>query len=95
MTSGTALLPTTQSQDFLHTNFSSVANNVGCAGLDAEQELSCVRGVPAQTIAQFVQNFNGTSKLKFAPIADEKLVFKNYTARALKGLVAEVVSFPV
>lgn len=95
MNSGSALLPI-RSADTSHSNFSFVASQVGCGNqAHAAAELACMRGVPAQTLEQFVgiyQELRATPGITFAPIADGKVVFANYTERALEGKLANVVS---
>ncbi|KAJ9635538.1 hypothetical protein H2199_008541 [Coniosporium tulheliwenetii] len=93
MNSGSALVPL-RSADTSHSNFSFVASQVGCGNqADAAAELACMRGVPAQTLEQFVGTYQGsgaTPGITFAPIADGKVVFDNYTERALEGKLAKV-----
>lgn len=87
------------SADTPHSNFTFVAENVGCSGLggDPAQELVCMRGVDASKIADFLASYaeSGSSpSLDFNPIPDEKTVFSNYTERALQSLQAEIVGLP-
>ncbi|MCJ1329557.1 hypothetical protein MMC10_006237 [Thelotrema lepadinum] len=94
MDSGTAELPLF-SNDVNQSNFSFVASKVGCPGLsaDARAQLNCMRKVPATTIEKFLQQYqdNGTSPgISFYPIADNKTIFSNYTARALEGKLAKL-----
>lgn len=100
--SGTALSPT-PTGDTAFSNFSFVAAHVGCGGLGpagpddveaAAAELRCMRGVPAQTIEDFVQEYRDSlaePTILFHPSYDEVLVFSNYTARAEAGLQANLV----
>jgi carboxylesterase type B len=88
MDSGTAFIGIT-ANDPQHTNFTFVASQLGCANSSSPaDELACVRKLPAATIEDFVKNYqeNGTAPaISFLPSADEKVVFSNYTARALAG----------
>lgn len=91
MESGTALLGLL-SYDYSHTNFTFVASQLGCGGLDAASELQCMRQKPVENIVNFVGHRldNGTTPaLSFVPIPDEEVVFSNYTDRYVKGLVAK------
>lgn len=95
MDSGTAFLPIRG--DATGASFSYVASQVGCAGLanDTTAQLVCMRKVPAETIENFVagqSNSGASPSLAFGPIADEKLIFANYTQRALAGKQASIVS---
>lgn len=92
--SGDAFLPI-RSYDTSHSNFSFVASKVGCAGLtsNASAQLSCMRNVNATTIETFLQQYNDngtTPAVSFVPIADEKIIFSNYTARALAGKLSKL-----
>jgi len=95
MDSGNALLPI-RSADTSHSNFSFVASQVGCGNqADAAAELACMRGVPARTLEQFVRTYQDagtTPGISFIPIVDGKVVFANYTERALEGKISKVVS---
>lgn len=83
--------------DTQHTNFSFVASQVGCEGYSEQpaEQLSCMRSIDVKTLENFLYGYtvNGsTPSLTFRPVIDEKLVFSNYTARALDGYVANIVS---
>lgn len=83
------------SSDLAQTNFTFLAGLVGCSGLNASAELSCVRSVPAQTLEDALSWYssNGTKpSISFGPIPDGKVVFSNYTAQALEGQIAKIVS---
>lgn len=88
MDSGTAFTSIV-STDTSHSNFTFVASQLGCANSSSPQaELNCMRKVPASTIESFVADYqaNGTTpSISFLPIADNKTVYANYTARALAG----------
>jgi carboxylesterase type B len=83
------------SGDNQHTNFTFLAGLVGCSGLDAQTELSCVRNVSATTLENALSNYsiNGTKPaISFTPFPDNKTAFSNTTDRAVRGLVAKIVS---
>lgn len=76
-----------------HTNFTFLAGLVGCGGLDAQTELSCVRNVSAATLENALSNYgiNGTKPaISFTPFPDNKTAFSNATDRAVKGFVAKI-----
>lgn len=98
MDSGTAESGLT-SADTPHSNFTFVAENVGCGGLgeDPAKELDCMRGVDAIKIKDFVASYaeSGSSpSLSFYPVPDETVVFSNYTQRALQDQQAQIVHTP-
>ncbi len=90
--SGTALLPLF-SYDTQHTNFSFVAEHVGCNHpSNPAKELSCMRALPWETIEDFVGGYsdNGTMPaLTFAPSPDDKIIFANYTDRYAQNKVSQ------
>ncbi|KAB8204810.1 Alpha/Beta hydrolase protein [Aspergillus parasiticus] len=78
--------------DTTHTNFTFIAGLVGCNNLSAENELSCVRKVPAQTLENALSYYNGNGtkpSVSFVPIVDNKTYFANYTQRILDGKIAK------
>lgn len=88
--SGSSMLPIT-SFDYSHSNFSSVAAHFGCT--NKATEVACLRKVSHQDIEAYLQAYNnaGTSPaLYFAPIADERVIFANYSARYAAGKVARI-----
>jgi carboxylesterase type B len=84
-----------QGSDVSHSNFTFLAGLVGCKGLGADDELKCVRKVPAQTLENALSYFsgNGTLPLSFKPVIDNKLSFQNWTQRVVDGKIAKTVSF--
>lgn len=92
MQSGTALLKFASS-DTTHSNFTFVAKHFGCDFPDDGQaELECMRQVPFAMIENFIGQYtqNGTEPaLSFVMVPDEKLIFSNYTERAMAGKVAK------
>jgi carboxylesterase type B len=97
MSSGTALLPNIATSDRLHSNFTFVASHLGCGGLNASEEVSCMRKVSVADIENFVGQYQDNSSLfdisqppiRFTPVPDEVLVFSNYTERYAKGAFSE------
>ena len=86
--SGTAI-KALETDDYEHTNFTFVANQFGCNVHDDEDaQMRCMQDVPTDDILNFINNYNGFEKLTFLPIADDKLVFSNYTDRALNGYIS-------
>ncbi|CAK3971141.1 related to triacylglycerol lipase V precursor [Lecanosticta acicola] len=93
MDSGTALLPT--SVNLTGESFAYVASQVGCGGLanDPVTQLACMRKVTASTIENFVANHSDSGaspSLSFQPTVDGKVIFANYTDRALAGKQAKI-----
>lgn len=98
MDSGTAESGLT-SADTPHSNFTFVAENVGCGSLreDPAKELNCMRSVDAIKIKDFIASYaeSGSSpSLGFNPVPDERVVFSNYTQRALQDQQAQIVHIP-
>ncbi|KAI8944895.1 carboxylesterase [Xylaria longipes] len=92
--SGTAMRTFAQGDNALQTNFSFVAKNLGCDfPEDAEAELECMEQVPATLISNFAGHY-GDNRTKpslfFRPTADNKMIYKNYTERGLKGLISRI-----
>lgn len=78
-----------ETDDYAHTNFTYVARQLGCDfPNDGDAEMHCMQNMPTNDILSFVNHYNGTDKLIFLPIADEKLIFSNYTERALNGYLS-------
>lgn len=96
MDSGTAHLDLLKSTDTIHSNFTFVASNVGCANqTDSAAELACMRALPAEAIEEFLHTYQDagtTPTFNFLPIADDKVIFGNYTEKALDGEMSDVVS---
>lgn len=94
--SGTAFTPFFTVNDASRSNFTFVADRVGCAGLanDPEKQLSCMRGIDGDVINDFIANYSETDGfpgLAFVPVEDNALIFSNYTQRAVDGLQAKIV----
>lgn len=81
-----------------YSNFSYVAGQVGCGGGQSHQEeLVCMKKVDAGAIEQVIADeVNGGSLegLAFGTSADDRVVFSEYTDRALQGKLTRVVSRP-
>ena len=96
MDSGTAQSPIATT-DTAQTNFTFVADNVGCSGFgsDAAGRLACMRKVNAAAIEDFVAQYQISGQMPaigFRPVIDEETVFLNYTEQALEGKQAKIVS---
>lgn len=98
MNSGTAHLNQLMSNDVVYSNFSFVAEGLGCGNQpDAASELACMKKVPAEKLENFVATYEDSGdspSITFAPMVDEKLVFGNYTDRAARGALSTLVSPP-
>ena len=79
-----------------YSNFSYVASQLGCGNSgNAQKELACMKKVDAAAIEKVIAddyNEGSPANLAFGPPADEKIVFSNYTDRALQGKLTKVVS---
>jgi carboxylesterase type B len=82
---------TDKSFDTTFASFSSLAEQVGCGGLAAEDELACVQQVDAETLEHVVST---DSTLIFTPQADNVTVFASVEERIQQGRIAEVVGSP-
>ncbi|CAM1506983.1 Fc.00g066240.m01.CDS01 [Cosmosporella sp. VM-42] len=88
--SGTALVPL-KSSDYEHTNFTYIAQQMGCDfPKDPAAELKCMQQVAYPQLVNFISTYNGTKKLMFGPIADGNMCFSNYTQRAAEGKMARI-----
>ncbi|KAJ5627516.1 Alpha/Beta hydrolase protein [Penicillium herquei] len=86
--SGTAL-KALASSDYSHSNFTFVAKNLGCDfPNNPTAELECMQQVPMAMITNFVGQYDGDASLSFGPIADDILIFSDYTARAAEGKIS-------
>ncbi|KAI1086317.1 Alpha/Beta hydrolase protein [Rostrohypoxylon terebratum] len=90
--SGAAMRTFAQADNALQTNFTFVARELGCDFPDdAEAELECMQHIPVNLITNFVGHYGDDGKkprLFFRPTADDKVIFKNYTERAERGLMS-------
>lgn len=96
MNSGTAFTPFFTVNDTARSNFTFVADHVGCSGLgdSPAQQLSCMRSIDGDVINDFVANYSetgGMPGLAFVPVEDNTVIFSNYTQRASDGLQAKIV----
>ncbi|ORX94929.1 Alpha/Beta hydrolase protein [Clohesyomyces aquaticus] len=79
------------SADKAFSNFTFVAAHFGCSKSSGVSELDCMRRVPFKDIENFIGQYgdNGTvPTLSWIPMADERIVFSDYAARAREGKVA-------
>lgn len=92
--SGTAMRTFAQGDNALQTNFTFLAKKLGCDfPQDAQAELECMQQVPVTLISNSVGHYGDNhtkSSLFFRPTADNKIIYENYTERALKGLISRV-----
>jgi carboxylesterase type B len=82
--------------DSAQTNFTSLAGLVGCKNLGPDDEIACVRKVPAQDLENALSWYSGNNtspSISFKPVVDDKTAFANWTQRVLEGKIAKVVSF--
>lgn len=79
-----------------YSNFSYVARHVGCASSNTDtEELECMKKVDAQKIENFIadlSNGGDAQGVAFGTSADERVVFSNYTDRAVNGKLTNLVS---
>lgn len=78
----------------LHSNFTFVAGKVGCGGLQAGEELECMRKVPAADIATFLKEYADSGSqpaYSFWPVVDDKFVFGDYGKLYQEGKLAKIV----
>ncbi|KAI0870187.1 carboxylesterase [Hypoxylon argillaceum] len=92
--SGTAMRTFAQGDNALQTNFSFVAKKLGCdLPEDAEAELECMQQIPVNLISNFVGHYgdNHTKpSLFFRPTVDDRIIYRNYTERAMRGLISRL-----
>jgi carboxylesterase type B len=82
--------------DSAQTNFTSLAGLVGCKNLGPDDEIACVRKVPAQDLENALSWYSGNNTsppISFKPVVDDKTAFANWTQRVLQGKIAKIVSF--
>lgn len=76
------------------TNFSYVAEQVGCGGLSKDVELQCMQQANGTAIMEVYNHYNasenGGKSLGFGGMVDEETVFSNWTERRERGLVSKV-----
>ncbi|KAI8294762.1 Lipase 4 [Colletotrichum sp. SAR 10_98] len=89
MDSGTAHLDQLMSHDDIQSNFTFVAQQLGCGNQTTpEAELACMRKIPAEKLENFVATYKDsgvTPSIGFSPVIDNKIVFANYTEKAALG----------
>jgi carboxylesterase type B len=89
--SGSVIAFSAATADTAHSNFTFVAKNLGCDfPEDATKELSCMQKVEYDRIINFMGQYQDSGQepsIQFSTVADEKVVFSNYTERYLQGRV--------
>jgi hypothetical protein len=83
------------SGDTAKSNFTFLAGQVGCGGLNDTAELACMRGVNASFLENTLSNYiisGAKPSISFTPFPDNKTAFSNPSDRASRGLVAKIVS---
>ncbi|KAK1999423.1 carboxylesterase [Colletotrichum falcatum] len=92
--SGTAHLDQLMNHDASHSNFTFVAQQLGCGNLtDARAELACMRKIPAEKLERFVADYKDSQvvpTIGFSPQVDNKIVFANYTEKAALGEMSDM-----
>jgi hypothetical protein len=76
-------------------NFTFLASLVNCSNLDPQSEIACVQKIPAVTLENAFSNYaisGAKPTIAFTPFPDNKASFGNFTDRAVRGLVATIVS---
>ncbi|KAI0547056.1 Alpha/Beta hydrolase protein [Xylaria curta] len=84
--SGNAIsIPTYLGDAMNHTVFSVAAQRLGCGNLNATEELTCMRGIPASDIKDYIQGLGAISAandgLVFSTIVDNVTLFSDYPGR--------------
>ena len=72
------------------TAFTILAKQLGCDGLDAEEELTCMQQAPNDRLHSVIRS-GAAGVPRFSPAVDNVTLFANNTARLESGLVAKVV----
>ena len=82
-----------------YSNFSFVARHFGCDVAcggdddDGAAELDCMRQVPMIQLENFIGQYTDRGEspaLAFGAVADDQIIFSNYTARSEEGKIARV-----
>ncbi|KAJ5814938.1 hypothetical protein N7474_006715 [Penicillium riverlandense] len=79
------------SPDTAQTNFTFLAGLVGCKGLNSDDEINCVRKIPAQDLENALSWYSGNDtapSISFTPVVDNKTTFANWTQQILEGKIA-------
>lgn len=73
-------------------NFSFVAEQVGCGSNDKDEQFKCMQGKDASEILKVYETYNATlhegRSLGFGASVDEETIFSNWTDRRARGLIA-------
>lgn len=79
-----------------HSNFTYVAERVGCNSNDKDEVFSCMQEVAPEKIVDVLDHYdakaNGGKMLNFQPQADNETSFSNYTDLQVRGQFAPLVS---
>jgi acetylcholinesterase len=79
-----------------HRNFTYVAEQLGCAGLSAREEFTCMqKNVSAEDIIHLYENYNlnhTAGQLKWTTVVDNVTKFGDYTERTSAGNYSKLVS---
>ncbi|KAJ5668896.1 hypothetical protein N7462_009966 [Penicillium macrosclerotiorum] len=78
--------------DTAQTNFTFLAGLCGCKGLNADDEIDCVRKVPSQDLENALSWYSGNGtkpSISFKPVVDGKTVFANWTQQVVNGKIAK------
>ncbi|KAJ4350606.1 hypothetical protein N0V95_004610 [Ascochyta clinopodiicola] len=82
------------SHDPEHSNFTFVAEQLGCHFVDNDEaELDCLRKLPFATIMNFVGQYGDKATqppITFSPIVDDKIIFSDYRNRTQEGRFARI-----
>ncbi|KAF2430910.1 alpha/beta-hydrolase [Tothia fuscella] len=87
LNSGTALLDVFSS-DTAHSNFTFVAEKLGCGNATESAELECMRDIPVEKIENFLKEYEDSGRkpaLSFLPVQDDITLFRDPAARARQG----------
>lgn len=80
-------------------NFTYVAQQVGCKQQDPDQSFACMQKANAQDIISVLNKYNasvnGGRSLSFVPAGDNETSFDSYTAIRSEGKFARVVRSPI
>lgn len=73
-------------------NFSFVAEQVGCGSSNKDEEFKCMQGKDSNEILKIYETYNATEhegrSLGFGASVDEETIFSNWTDRRARGLIA-------
>ncbi|KAF5708094.1 triacylglycerol lipase V precursor [Fusarium mundagurra] len=70
-----------------HSSFDTLADKVGCKGLEGKKQLICMQKVDASKLQKV---YSETPTISFTPVGDNITAFSNTTDRLARGLVTRV-----